>query len=120
MRVCVACQFPGGPEAEIVYSLEESELFDCYEVHDDGRYELTAQTRRCACSDLVEPIIRRGVEAVVVKGLAPNSLLALGNAGIRVFLTESQSAKAALDVLTEGRLREVGLRDFSTIGRKRD
>jgi len=103
----------------MLYTLEESELFDCYELHEEGEPELVAEMRRCACSDLIEPIIRRGVDAVVVKGLAPSSLLALGNAGMKVFLSESPSVKASLDMLDQGRLKEVGLRDFSTIGRKR-
>jgi predicted Fe-Mo cluster-binding NifX family protein len=119
MKVCVACQSPGGLDADISNLLEESELFDYYDTDGGGEHRLIAQMRRCACADLVEPIIRRKVDAVVVKGLAPGSLLALAHARVHVFIADGAIVKDSLDELVSGGLREVRVKDFASLGGKR-
>ena len=120
MKICVGSAFPGGMDATITDSLEESEMLDYYELREDGSLEHIAQTRKClgGCTDLVESIIRRDVQSLVVKGLLPGSLLKFKNAGVRIFLTESPSVRESMDKLRAGTLREIGLDQFSTLGRR--
>ncbi len=121
MMVCVPCAYPGGPDAAIVDSLEESEMLDFYDLLPDGRFEHVAQTRKClgGCTDPVESIVRRGAEAIVVTRLSPNSLLRLRGSGVRVMLTDHPSVRAALEELSAGKLEEIGLERFAQMARKR-
>ncbi|MGQ9587921.1 MAG: hypothetical protein ACUVT7_06030 [Thermoplasmata archaeon] len=121
MKICVGCRDPGGPDAVVIDSLEESHILDYYNLHDDGSFEHTAQTRKClsGCSDSVRSIVKRGVEGVMVVDLSPGSLPRLRTAQVKVFLTEATSARTSIDLLHKGRLRELGMDQFSKVGRKR-
>lgn len=118
MKICVGSAFPGGTDAEILFPFEDSELFDYYNVTEAGAYELIAQTRRCLCSDLVEPVVRRGIDAVIVQELSSASLLKFTNAGVRVFITKEKSVRTALDRFRDGDLQELTMKDFARLPRK--
>lgn len=118
MKVCVGTQLPGGIDADIRFPLEDSELFDYFELDDDGGVEHTAQGRRCLCADLIEPIVRRGVDAVVVRDLTTTSLFKFASAKVRVYLTKDDSVRAALASLRAGNLEELGMRDLAKLARK--
>ena len=120
MKICVGCASPGGPDAAIVDDLEMSEILDYYDLKEDCGYEHVAQTRKClgGCSDLIESMVRREVDGVIVTGLSPTSLLKLKNGGVKVFLTEDSSVKASIDLLCENKLKEIGLDQFSKLARK--
>lgn len=118
MKVCVGSAFPGGLDAEIVYPFEDSELFDYYDVDDSGRYELAAQTRRCLCADLIEPVIRRGVDAVIVKDLTSTSLFKFASAGVKVFVSKSPSVRASLEMFLGGKLLELTMKDMAGLAKK--
>lgn len=111
-------QWPGGFDAKILFSLEDSELFDYFETRGDDSFEHTAQARRCLCADLIEPIIRRGIDAVVVKDLTTTSLFKFASAKVRVYLTEDESVRESLAALHLGKLEEVGMRDLARLSRK--
>lgn len=115
MKICVGCADPSGLEAEIVDPLELCDVLDCYELQKNDEFEHVAQTRKClgGCADLVESIVRRGVEIVVVISLSPNSLLKLSNSGVRVYRTENPSAKVSLDLLSRDKLVEIDRSQFS-------
>ncbi len=119
MKVCVACQSPGGLEAEVTFPLEESELLDYYEVHRGGEIEHVAETMQCAgsCSDVVEGIAMRGTEAVIVAGLTPAALLKFRNAGVRVLRAEGKPVRELIRAFSEDRLQEIGIDQFSRLGR---
>jgi len=115
----VPCGNPGGPEAPITNGFEESEVYDYYEVAEDGRFEHVAQARHCTggCADPVDTLVSRGAEAVIVTGLRPSTLFRLVKGGVRVFLTKNPSVRATLDDFSSGNLEEVGMEDFSGIDR---
>jgi len=119
MKICVGSAFPGGLDAEIVYPFEESELFDYYTMDKTGVPTHTAQARRCLCSDLVEPVVRRGIDAVIVKELSSGSLFKFASARVRVFVTPEKSVKSSLELLHDGKLEELGMKDLARLGRKR-
>jgi predicted Fe-Mo cluster-binding NifX family protein len=118
MKVCVGTQFPGGMDARILFSLEDSELFDYFEMREDGTFEHIAQGRRCLCADLIEPIIRRGIDAAVVKDLTTTSLFKFASAKVKVFVTQESSVRASLEALRSGTLEELGMRDLARLSRK--
>lgn len=118
MKICVGSQWPGGIDADIRFPLEDSELFDYFEMGEDGSIEHTAQGRRCLCADLIEPIVRRGVDAVVVKDLTTTSLFKFASAKVGVYLTRENSVRASLASLRAGNLEELGMRDLSKLARK--
>ncbi|HEX9907061.1 MAG TPA: hypothetical protein VGB78_01155 [Thermoplasmata archaeon] len=120
MKVCIPCAFPGGPEAAIVDSLELSEILDYYEIDRAGSFVHTAQMRQCTggCSDPIDSIIRRGVEAIVVTTLSPSSLVRLTNGRVRVYATTNPSVRATIDLLASGRLEEIGIDQFSKLDKK--
>ncbi|MCU0851897.1 MAG: hypothetical protein MUC90_01375 [Thermoplasmata archaeon] len=105
-------------DARILFSLEDSELFDYFEMREDGTFEHTAQGRRCLCADLIEPIIRRGIDAAVVKDLTTTSLFKFASANVKVFVTQESSVRASLEALQSGTLEELGMRDLARLSRK--
>lgn len=121
MKICVPCQFPGGPDGVVAYPFEESELLDYYEIEEDGNFEHVAQTKLCmgGCADPVETITRRDVEVVVVAGLSPDSLLRLKNSGVRVFRTDPGQVMSIIDSFLSGDLKEIGMDQFSDLGKQK-
>jgi len=122
MKVCVPCNSPGGPDAVIASSFEETDLLDYYELLPDGRFEHTAQMRNCgdaACVNPVDAIASRGVAKIVVTGLTPTSLMRLHNAGVKVYLAGDPLVRVALDDLAKGALTEVTIDRFATLERTR-
>jgi len=113
--------FPGGPSAEISEAFEDSELLDYYEVKPDGSLDLLAQMRSCqgGCSDPVEVVTRRKVDAIIVNGISPHSLMRFYNAGVKVFSANSQSVKILIDSFVAGELKEIGIDRFATIRKTR-
>lgn len=119
MRVCVGTSFPGGPNGKILLPFEDSDLFDFYDADATGRFELTAQTRKCSCSDLIEAAVKRGISAVIVKDLTAPSLLKFTDAGIRVFVTKDIAVKSSLDKFSRSELQELTKKDFGSLGKRR-
>ena len=115
MKICIGCADPGGVEAVIVDPLEQCDVLDYYELQRNGEFEHVAQTRKClgGCTDLVESIVKRGVEIVIVISLSPNSLLKLSNSGVRVYRTNNPSAKISLEMLSRDKLVEIDRSQFS-------
>jgi len=115
MKICIPCQSPGGLDAAVVEPLEESEILDYYEVHDDRNFEHTAQMRGClgGCSDPVEAITRRGVEAVIVAGISPRSLMLFRNAGIKVLRADNPVVRSLIDSFIAESLEEIGVKEFA-------
>jgi predicted Fe-Mo cluster-binding NifX family protein len=119
VKICIGCADPGGPETEIVDPLELCDVLDYYELQKNGEFEHVAQTRKClgGCADLVESIVKRGVEMVVVISLSPNSLLKLSNSGVRVYRTENPSVKVSLDLPSRDKLVEIDRSQFSKMAK---
>jgi len=109
LKICIPCQFPGGPDAVVNAPFEESELLDYYEVHEDGNFEHLAQTRPClgGCSDPVEAITRRGVEAIIVVEISPSSLMRFSRSGIKVLKADNPAVRSLIDSFVAGDLKEI-------------
>ena len=120
MKVCIACAYPGGPDAAIIDAFELSEMLDFYDLHENGEFEHTAQTRNClgGCADPIETIVRRGTERVVVLTLSPNSLLRLANSEVRIFKTDNPVVRSSLDLLSRDGLTEIDRNQFSKLHAK--
>ena len=120
MRICIPCVFPGGPTAQ-VEAFENAEMLDYYEIGPDGSMDLMAQTRSCqgGCSDPVETVTRRGVDAVIVAGLSPNSLMRFNNAQVKVYETDGSPVRRLIGLLLAGELKEIGIDQFATLGKTR-
>ncbi len=86
MRVCIPTDEPGGPDAPVADSFQESDLFDFYDLS-DGRFVMFVQIRNCAgmCKDDVETVVRRGAQAVIANKVTPNSLHRFARAGVEVY-----------------------------------
>ena len=122
VKVCIPCDGSGGPDAAIASAFEETSLLDYYEVHPDGMFEHTSQTRNCGaatCVDPVDAIIGRGVEAVIVTSLSPSSLMRFHNSGVKVLVTDNPSVRATLDLLAKGALQELTMDAFAGLGKNR-
>ena len=121
MKVCVPCQFPGGPDGVVAAPFEESELLDYYEINEDGNFEHIAQTRPCpgGCSDPVEAITRRGVGVIVVVGISPSSLTRFTNEGVKVFRTDPGQVMSIIDSFISGVLEEIGMDQFAKLGKQK-
>jgi predicted Fe-Mo cluster-binding NifX family protein len=113
--------FPGGPSAEISDAFEDSELLDYYEVNPDGSLDHLAQMRSCqgGCSDPVEAVTRRNVDAIIVNRISPHSLMRFYNAGVKVYAADSSSVSSLIDSFIAGELKEIGIDRFATIGKTR-
>jgi len=122
MRVCIPSLDPGGPDGVSATSFEETEVFDFYDVHPDGNFERFAQTRPCTCwgPDQAEAVSRRGVEAIIVRGISPSALLKFSAAGVRVLKADNPSVAALLDAFAAGRLEEIGIDQFARLGSKKE
>ena len=110
MRVCIPAMDPGGPDGIAAPSFEETETFDFYDFLPDGSFEMTAQTRPCACwgPDQAEAVSRRGIDAVIVGGISPNALLRFRSASVRVLRVNDPSIAALLVSFFAGKLEEIG------------
>lgn len=111
--------FPGGPSAVISDAFEDSELLDYYDVERDGSLKLLAQMRSCrgGCSDPVETVTRRNVDAIIVRGMSPNSLMRLCNAGVKIFEADGPSVRILIDSFVAGDLKEIGMNRFAMLGK---
>lgn len=100
-------------------SFEDSEVFDFYDIRPDGGLERIAQTRPCLCwgPDQAEAISRRGVEAIIVRGISPNTFLKFMTSGVKVFMAEDRSISVLLDLIAAGRLKEMDYREFAKLGK---
>ena len=101
MRVCIPTNSPGGPDAPVANSFQESDLFDFYDSGDSGGFALFVQIPNCAgtCKDDVETVVRRGAEAVIVDNITSNSLHRLVRAGISVYRARAGPSKESLEAL---------------------
>jgi len=109
MRICIPSPYPGGPPTPVTATFEEAAMLDYYEVEQDGSYSQIAQTRNCigACIDPVEAIMRRGVERVVVRSIGPSYLMRFRNAGVRVFLANSEEVDELIKSIAKDELKEM-------------
>lgn len=96
-------------------------MLDYYEVQPDGSFVLLAQMRAChgGCSDPVESVTRRNVEAIILGGVSPQSLLRFCNSGIRVFEAKGLTAEEILRSYSSGRLNEIKMDRFAKLGKRR-
>jgi len=121
LKICIPSQFPGGPDAAATAPLEEAELLDYYEVHQDGNFEHLAQTRPCVggCADPIESITRREVKAIIVAGISPGSLMRFRNSGVKVFRADTPVVRSLIDSFIAGSLEEIGIDKFAELGKTR-
>jgi len=121
VRICVPCQFPGGPDGVVAVPFEESELLDYYELTEDGNFEHIAQTRQCmgGCSDPIETVTRREVRAIIVAGISPNSLMRFSNSGIKIYRTDPGQVMSIIDSFISGVLEEIGIDQFAKLGKQK-
>ncbi|MBE0517821.1 MAG: NifB/NifX family molybdenum-iron cluster-binding protein [Thermoplasmata archaeon] len=118
MKVCIPCTDPGGPDSVIATRFEETDLLDHYDVDADGRFEHTAQIRNCGgatCVDPIDAIIGRGVDAVIITGLTPDSLMRFHQGSVRVLMTADPSVRATLDALARNELEEITIDQFARL-----
>jgi predicted Fe-Mo cluster-binding NifX family protein len=117
--ICIPTRFPGGPDSVISESFEDAELFDFYEVHPDGNFEHTVQSRPCACwgPDQVEAVARRGIDAIIVAGMSSSALMRFRASGVRILRADNPSVTALLDSCSTGRLVEIGMDKSSKSGK---
>jgi predicted Fe-Mo cluster-binding NifX family protein len=121
VKICVPCQFPGGPDGVVAAPFEDSELLDYYEITEDGNFEHIAQTRPCfgGCSDPIESVTRRGVESIIVAGISPNSLMRFANAGVKVYRTDPGQVMSIIDSFISGTLEVIGMDQFAKLGKEK-
>jgi predicted Fe-Mo cluster-binding NifX family protein len=102
-------------------SFEDAELLDYYEVDSDGRFDLQAQMRSCSggCSDPVEAVARRNVNVIIVRAIAPHSLMRFWNAGVRVLKADNSPARILIESFVAGTLKEIGIDRFATLEKTR-
>ena len=109
MRVCIPTDSPGGPASPVADSFQESDLFDFYELGDDGRFDLYVQIRNCAgtCKDDVETVARRGAQVVIVNEVSANYLHRFAKSGISVYRALGGPSEDSIAALHDKRLSEL-------------
>jgi predicted Fe-Mo cluster-binding NifX family protein len=119
MRVCIPSLDPGGPDGIAAQSFDEAQVFDFYEVHRDGNFEMVAQSRPCNCwgPDQAEAVSRRGIQAIIVSRITPNALLKFKLAGVKVLRVDNPAVATLLDSFARGRLEEIGIDQFAKLKR---
>jgi predicted Fe-Mo cluster-binding NifX family protein len=114
--VCIPCEDPGGASGKLASSFETADVFDYWEIGDDGTACHAAQNRTCHgsfCVEPVEAIHRRRADALVVTSIAPATLAAFSALGVKVFRAESPTVQNALRSLAAGTLKQMGVRKES-------
>ena len=122
MKVCIPCTYPGGPDSVIATRFENTDLLDYYDIDADGRFEHTAQMRNCGgatCVDPIDAITRRGVDAVIITGLSPDSLMRFHHGSVKVLMTADPSVRATLDALARNELEEITIDQFACLDKSR-
>lgn len=109
VKVCIPSKKPGGPEALIPPHFNEMEIIDYYELRSDGEFEHAAQSVFCGggCYDVVEAMILRKVEALVVGGMSSSTLQRFRMAGVKVFRANGGEVRALLRSLASGSLQQL-------------
>ncbi|MBN1678013.1 MAG: NifB/NifX family molybdenum-iron cluster-binding protein [Candidatus Thermoplasmatota archaeon] len=109
MRVCIPSRKPGGPDSVIPDHFNEMEVIDYYELRPDGEFEQSAQSVFCGggCYDVVEAMILRKVEALVVGGMSPSTLQRFRMAGIKVYRANGAEVRSLLRSLASGSLKQL-------------
>jgi len=110
VRVCIPSKEPGGPDSTIPPHFNEMEVIDYYELRPDGGFEHSAQSVFCGggCFDVVEAMILRKVEALVVGGISSTTLTRFRMAGVKVYSGDGHEVRHLLRSLAAGRLKELG------------
>lgn len=87
----------------------EMEVIDYYELRPDGEFEQSAQSVFCGggCYDVVEAMILRKVEALVVGGMSPSTLQRFRMAGIKVYRANGAEVRSLLRSLASGSLKQL-------------
>lgn len=119
MRICIPCIYPGGSDGVASTSFEEADVFDFYDVKENGEFEQVAQSRVCMCwgADQAEAIARRGIDAIIVATISPNSLLKFKSFRVKVLRSNNPSVAALTDSFASGKLEEIGIGEFARLGK---
>jgi len=119
--ICVPSELPGGLEAELSRSLEDSDVYNFVRISDDiGDHQdirIVSQRYGChgvACVDPVEAISKRGASGLVVRAIGPDYLLRFTRTGIRIFISDEPTLLGSTKAYAAGRLKELTSRDFSS------
>lgn len=116
MKVCIPSKRPGGPDSIIPGHFNEMEIIDYYEVRPDGGFDHMAQSAYCGggCFDIVEAMIRRGIEALVVNGITASTLNRFRSEGVKVLRADDQVVRTLLDAVAAGRLKALNPKQASS------
>ena len=79
-------------------SFQDSDLLDFYDEARDGNFVLSVQIRNCAgmCKDDVETVVRRGAQALIVRGISSSTLFRFRRSGVQVYRAEEGPAGESL------------------------
>lgn len=124
MLICIPSELPGGLEAELSRSLEDSDVYNFVEIDggaDPPRISLAFQRYSChaaACLDPIEAIAKNGADAVIVKSIGPDYLLRFLGSRVRVLICEEKTVLASAKGYIAGQFGEMTWKDLSAISRK--
>jgi len=123
--VCIPSKLPGGLEAELSDSLEDSDVYNFVQISGDTanpeNIKILSQRYSChgvACVDPVVAISQRGASKLVVRAIGPDYLLRFAHEGIRIFVSDEPTVLGSTRAYAAGRLKELTLRDFPSARRK--
>jgi len=108
VRICIPSRKPGGPDSVISNHFDEMEMIDYYDISPYGTFDHSAQTAYCGggCFDVVEAMIRRGIDSVVVNGISPSTLQRFRAAGVRVLKADQPHVGTLITSFISGQLKE--------------
>jgi predicted Fe-Mo cluster-binding NifX family protein len=112
--VCIPCEELGGVEGRLAKSFEAADVFDYWELGDDGSARHTARNTARHGSSCVEAIERRRTDAVLVVSIASHTLARFSSLGVKVFRAEGPSVQEALRSLAAGTLKRMDVKKGSS------
>ena len=111
MKVCIPVASNQDRQSVINAHFGSSPCFLVYSTETDSLEEIPnsgSDHQHGACNP-VAALAGRNIEAVVCAGIGRNAILRLNEAGIRVFVTNSQTAGDVISELAAGQLKEITL-----------
>lgn len=122
--ICVPSELPGGLEAILSDSLEDSDIYNFVEIDKESKpliISLASQRYSChsvSCLDPVEAIVKKGASVLIVKAIGPDYLLRFLESPVRVLISNEKTVLDSVKRYITGQLAEMTRKDFSASSRK--
>lgn len=122
--ICVPSDLPGGLDARLSSSLEDSDVYNFIQIEQIGnnqKISLKYQRFSChaiVCLDPVEAIAKKGATAIVVRSIGPEYLIRFLQVGVKIYVGKENTVLDSARAFIAGKVEELTKMDFSSTARK--